>query len=85
MGEPGKFYLEIAQILQPPSSPPPPLPHVIKSTNYQIEKGSAGARFSKVPVTERTPKAVLFSFKKEGGKSKSPLSYTLKPPEVIHV
>ena len=38
MGEPGKFYLEIAQILQPPFSPPPPLPHVIKSTNYQIEK-----------------------------------------------
>ena len=30
--------------------------------HVRSKKGPAGARFSKVPVTERTPKAVLFSF-----------------------
>lgn len=46
-------------------------------------KNPAGARFSKIPITERTPEVVLFSFKREGGKkSESFSSYTLEPPEV---
>ena len=53
--------------------------------HVRSKKGPAGARFSKVPVTERTPKAVLFSFKREGGSPKVLPSYTLKPPEVIHI
>ena len=54
-------------------------------TSIRSKKGPAGARFSKVPVTERTPKAVLFSFKREGESPKVLPSYTLKPPEVIHI
>ena len=53
--------------------------------HVRSKKGPAGARFSKVPVTERTPKAVLFSFKREGESPKVLPSYTLKPPEVIHI
>ena len=32
------------------------------------KKNTARARFSKIPITERTPEAVLFSFKREGGR-----------------